>query len=237
MLKLKKINQWLAMDPPSCADSKGWRAFDKHCKENFPIRYWLNETLIPNTWDVVINFLKELRNQIRYRLTEKLHIIDTKLPAGYYDVDSRILHGMFSLLVDFVEIELAWMQKISMKDYKKPWYHFKRFRNKEFGLEYLNWEIGLGEESQHQSDSAKEIKELYFWWMTTRPNRKDPYDLMDIPEFQTKEHKLYEWLDNDLYYPKRKEVYEQINIIETQYIDEDTEMLIRLIKVRESLWT
>ena len=237
MLNLKNINQWFTMYPPSCTDSKGWRSFDEQCKENFPIRYWLNETLIPNTWDVVIRFLKEIRNQIRYRFFEKLHIISTKLPYGYHDTDYRMLYGMFSLLVDFVEIELAWMQLISSKDYKRPWYHVKRFRNKEFGIEYLNWEIELRDENKSQSESAEEIKKLYFWWMTIRPNRPDPYDLMDIPEFQSKGNKLYDWLDNDSNSIRKKEIFEQITILENQYNDEDTEMLTRLIKLRGSLWT
>lgn len=233
----KKIKNWFEMYPPPYADIKGWNDFDKECKKKYPIRYWLNEILIPNTvWPIERRY-KSVKDWFRYRLFERLHMINTKLEPGYYDTDRRILYGMFSLLVDFVEIEKAWMQYISNKKYKKPWYHMKRFRDKEMGLTYLEWEITHPEVPDHQSKEAKEIRELYLWWTKDRPNRIDPDDYYyKYIEENPEEDPFYKIINYEMSQEKSK-IFEKINKLEQEYYNEDTFMLKRLISIRESLWT
>jgi len=237
MKTLKEFKQWFEMYPPEAADSKGWKEFDTHCKENFPIRYWITETLIPNVWWPIPRFFKNIRDQIRWRTFEKMHIIDTKLKPEYYDCDTVMLHGMFSLLVDFVEIEKAWMQAIFCEDYKKPWYPFKRFRDKDLGIKYLDWEMTLiGEDGNPpQAEAAKNIKELYLWWTIQRPARIDPYDLMDDEKIFPKDEDLFDSMNNKS--STRTAIFKEINELEKQQDEEDTEMLVKLIKLRGSLWT
>jgi len=239
---IKYFIDWFKMHPPESGTSEQWQAFDEGCKHVYPIRYWLNEKLIPNTWDPCMRFLIKIKNQIRYRFIQRFHIIDTKLKPAYYDTDYLIINGMFSLLVDFIEVEKAWMQTISEDLYKKPsWYKWRPFtRSKKLGLEYLDWEINLKNKSNEleintsQSDSAEIQKELYLWWTEKRPARKDPYDLMSGPEF-IKGGDIDYMLKNNT--PEIKKIYEEINKLEEEYYNEDSEMLIKLIKVRSSLWT
>lgn len=42
---------------------------------------------------------------IKYRTTQRYHIINTKLPPRYYDSDTRLTEGCFSIFVDFIEEE------------------------------------------------------------------------------------------------------------------------------------
>ena len=137
----------------------------------------------------------------------------------------------------FVEIEKAWMQAIFAEDYKKPWYPFKRFRNKEWGLKYLEWEMTLTGEDQNpsQANAAEEITNLYNWWTIQRPTRMDPYDLMDDKLFPP-DRNFIDMLSSERTVDQMQ-VCQQIDDLEKQYDDEDTEMLIRLIKLRGSLWT
>ena len=92
--------------------------------------------------------LKRLINScyywVRHRTIDKYHVIDTGLPPGYYEKDCQMLHGMFNLLVDHVDCEVAWMELI-WKDL--PWYMTKKRYIKKhgemLGMEYLEWAKAL----------------------------------------------------------------------------------------------
>ena len=64
---------------------------------------------------------------IKYRTTDKYHVVKTGLKPGYYECDTRILHVNFNMLKDFVEVESAWTYYIWNKNKDKlehpnPWY-------------------------------------------------------------------------------------------------------------------
>lgn len=223
---IKKFKDWFDMYPPEAAGLEEWDKIGEENKVKYPIRYWIAETLIPNCWWPITRTYDKIRSYIRFGFVEKLHLIDTKLSHDYHEVDTRLLHGMFSLLVDFVEIEKAWMEAICNEDYKRPWWKLNsRFKSREMGIKYLDWEITLidSETDSGQGENAKIIKDLYLWWVDERPKRQDPYDLMD------------EW--DDMSKEEKSDVCKQINEIETSEYDEDSEMLKKLIEVRGSLWT
>jgi len=240
----KNILEYLQMYPPECADGKGWRDFNIKCKKEYPIRYWFNETLIPNCWWPITRTFSNIRSWFRFRFLERMHIINTGLKPDYYDTDTLLLHGMFNLLKNFVEIEKAWMQAIFSEDYKKPWYPFKRFRDRDRGIKYLDWEISLkdektdseGEKIGHlaQSVKAQDIKDLYIWWVDKRPKRIDPYELLP-DDFPGEDKSLLDF-DSPLSDEMTK-AYKEIDKIEKEYEEEDTNMLIKLVEVRRSLWT
>ena len=93
-----------------------------------------------------------------------------------------------------------------------------------------------------QAISAKEIKELYTWWTVTYPNRPDPYDASGWTEYCEKARELN---DGRLFGGKKTPELEKLSDkshkllrkIEAAYEKEDEAMLIRLIKIRNSLWT
>jgi hypothetical protein len=222
---IKKFKNWFEMYPPEFAEWDEWKDIDIANKQKYPIRHFLNEVLIPNTVWPITRAYDNAVSKIRFGFFEKHHLIDIKLSRDYHEVDTRMLHGMFSLLVDFVEIEKAWMEAICNKDYKRPWWKLNsRFRSREMGIKYLDWEITLIDtDDSSQGEAARITKDLYEWWVDERPKRDDPYDLMD------------EW--GDMSKEERSSVTNQINHIETLRYDEDSDMLKKLIDVRQSLWT
>ncbi len=233
---IKKIKDYMNMHPPAAAEMGEWDDIDKENKVKYPIRYWIENTLIANCWWPITRRYDSIISYIRFGFFEKLYLIDTKLPHNYQEVDTRLLYGMFALLVDFVEIEKAWMQAIFNENYKRPWWKLNsRFREREMGLKYLDWEITLinDEHSNLQGINAKIIKELYLWWVDMRPSRMDPYDLMD--DLPKREGNLSEWINKKD--PERDKIYKQINNLEKDYFNEDTKMMEKLISVRGSLWT
>ena len=241
LLKRSRINYWSCSkfanwirseDKPFALEWDKWSEWHNNAEKNNPVRYWVAETLLDKLQDIVnfpLDVYHTIEVYVRNRWIDKIHYLRTGLPPGdYYDTDYRILHGLFNELVIFVESELAHLSKY--KSDKK--YKFVKGRCKEAGLDYLNWadQLILNEEYGVQKDDpeygkpsnqaidSKKIRELYDWWTVVRPNRYDPYEL-----FSKETH--------------GKEYYKLIGQIEDRYCQEDTAMLIELIKIRGSLWS
>jgi hypothetical protein len=96
-----------------------------------------------------------------------------------------------------------------------------------------------------QALRAKEIKELYTWWTTVYPARPDPMDASGWSDYceasrlASGSGKL-SWLGSDKSPELKKMGDKALKLsqkIEAAYDKEDTEMMIRLIKARDALWT
>ena len=173
---------------------------------------------------------------------------------------------MFNELVDFVEIEQAWHHcmwsddaktKFDVPWWRKGWLRWRTWRCPEAGMEYLRWASGLtvGEdmgakpdskgygEPTHQAKAAREIIELYTWWTTVYPDRKDPMDLSGWSTYCEESRAANGgsiWGIINKTPARQKEsrrLLKLCNKIEQEQNDEDTAMLKRLIDVRHSLWT
>jgi hypothetical protein len=174
---------------------------------------------------------------------------------------------MFNELVDFVEIEQAWHHCMwsdeAKTEYEVPWWRsgwlrLRTWRNAEAGMEYLKWaselkvdenmgsnpdEKGYGEPTW-QAKSAKEIIELYTWWTVTYRNRPDPHDASgwsahcDAMRVKYPGSFFSSLNSKDAEDKKASDkAHKLLTKIEKAYAKEDEEMMIRLIKIRESLWT
>lgn len=230
------LQRTLGMVPkPSSATGQGWNEWRDANRKSHPITYWITEELFNGLQDVVyfphdvyINFYNKFRNAF----VTKTHIIPTNLKiGGWYDCDTRIVKGLFALLIEFVEQEKANMQRWSHSGEEPK-------TNREDGMTYLDWEISLGEESKSQAASAEEIKEIYLWVKDVRPNRPDPDDVTGWSDHCANRGDnlfLEEKTEEDK--NKVKKILADLHALEQKYKDEDTEMLIRIIKIRESMWT
>jgi len=186
-------------------------------------------------------------------------------PGQWQDVGNRFLPCLFNELVDFVEIEQAWHHcmwsdeaktKFDVPWYRKGWLRWRTWRCPEAGLEYLHWAETLtnaeflDEDKKHeavptyQAKAAKEIIELYTWWTVTYRNRPDPYEASGwsahCDAMRVKYPGSFFSSLNSKDPADRKasdKAHKLLTKIEKAYEKEDEEMMIRLIKIRESLWT
>ena len=185
-------------------------------------------------------------------------------PGNWSDVGSRFLPCLFKELVDFVEIEQAWHHcmwsdeaktKFDVPWYRKGWLRWRTWRCPEAGMEYLKWASTLtneefleeGEkhlaEPTYQANAAKEIIELYTWWTTVYRNRPDPYEVSGWTAYceasrEANGGRLSFSGDKSPELKKAsKKALDKLHKIEKAYEDEDEAMMIRLIKIRQSLWT
>lgn len=231
-----KFADWIRGDKKPFALEWGeWSKWHDEQKKKHSWRYWIAEEFLGSLqrWiNLPRDFYNNLRYYIRNRWFDKTHYLQTGFQPGYYhEVDERILYALFNTLVEFLEGEVAhkasWLEK-SPKKYK-----FKNGRCKEALYDYWEWETNLKDNEGDltpQALSAREMKELYEWWTIKRPNRLDPYSDVTDEELD----KMFDF--NNRGDEQRQKSIERYNI-EEQYEQEDEAMLIRLIKVRRSMWT
>jgi len=186
-------------------------------------------------------------------------------PGSWCDVGNRFLPCLFNELVDFVEIEQAWHHciwsdeaktKFNVPWYRSGWLRLRTWRNAEAGMEYLRWAETLTNaefldddkkhlaEPTYQAKAAKEIIELYTWWTVTYRARPDPYDASgwtaycDAMRVKYPGGLLSSLNSKDPEDQKASDkAHKLLTKIEKAYTKEDEAMMIRLIKIRESLWT
>lgn len=209
--------------------------------------------------------LNDMRYYINNRWVSRSHQLtahprDIK-PGSWRDVGDRFLPCLFNELVDFVEIESAWHHVLwddeARKKYQVPWWRsgwlrWRTWRCPEAGIAHLQWastltnkeflEPGEKEELTYQAQSAREILELYTWWKEVYPNRPDVHDASGWSAYcEMRRNKGYDFLDMEDKTPEDAELcrtaLDKTREIEEAYNKEDEAMMIRLIKIRQSLWT
>jgi len=145
--------------------------------------------------------------------------------------------------------------------WRSGWLRWRTWRCPEAGIEYLNWASSLTMEGSmgvspsdpkygaptYQALAAREILALYKWWTEVRPNRPDPYDASGWSEICSRKRKnddddddVLGIFDEDQSEHEKLDSRKALNIanqMEKAYDKEDEEMMIRLIKIRDSLWT
>jgi hypothetical protein len=159
---------------------------------------------------------------------------------------------------------IAWADPEEKAKYDAPfyatgWFRWRTWRCAQAGLDNLDWQRSL----RHDVDSgwaegdpnigkptpqavkAQEVLDLYRWWKDVYPNRPDAHDASGWSEYC--ELKRKEHGETGLSFMKESANPEtralgdaaltKTHEIEQAYEDEDTEMMIRLIKVRHGLWT
>ena len=215
---------------PEAQTMEGWEKWRKEVKEAHPFRYFLVEDVMPEIERIVKLPYTTYRDIVYYldnRFIRRSNALITKeVKTGeWMDLAERLLCCPFDALASFVEEEKAWMWAICNKEDMPKINRVKKmfWKSEELGLKYLRWEQTLTKECPQQAAKAAEIEDLYLWWKYGRPSRANVND-------------LYPWWDCEN--AKDKEVIrlKYYNLCD-QYTQEDEANLIRLIKIREGLWT
>ena len=210
--------------------------------------------------------LNDVRYYINNRWVSHSHALTAHpkdiQPGSWSDVGSRFLPCMFNELVDFVEIEQAWHHciwsdeaktKFNVPWYRKGWLRWRTWRCPEAGLEYLRWaetltnkefiQEGEKEEPTYQAKAAKEIIALYTWWTVTYRNRPDPYEASgwsaacEAQRVANGGRLSFSTPKDPALKKQSDKAHKLLQKIEAAYEKEEEEMMIRLIKIRQSLWT
>ena len=259
---IEKFFNWLErklkVDTPYALSN--WDAWRQYMKTHRPIAFFLTDDL-PRLIDK-INVYRILKiNYIPYYFKNLISLrycfLKTKLPImKFQELNTLILHANFNTLVDYVECSYNLIpgksypndRKEFIEKYNIPFWRQNQvfFRSKEAGIKALNDQIADMVAHNYTDHSYQEILDLYLWWTTTRPNRAELY--VDSPADDN------QWSNIDLIYgeslfrskySRKKHVKDQELIsrllstsqkLEEEYNTEDTEMLVRLVKVLPKCW-
>ncbi len=248
-----KILKFYGYDKPSSATSEGWEEWETKLTTEIPFIYWVIDKLFNKIQDILYypsDIFYHYKQYIVNRYISKTHAIVTTLSKGdWHESSELILYGMFQVLVNFVEVEKSNMYYWCHSE-ERPWYYNKffkwtRYREPEKGLKYLEWEISLTDESPHQAESAAQVLELYNWWVHIRPNRPDPWKASGLEEYYKSQDdgtrksvwKMLNHNRDSIEQQRVNDMRHRQEELEQQYVEEDTNMLIRLIKLRDAMWT
>jgi hypothetical protein len=267
-----KFGDWLRGTPKlDAGTSEEWNAWNKLARKAHPYRYWMAEEALGKIQDGVTwptRSLYGIKYYLVNRYVTKTHALTSTLKRGqWHDVSERMLHAPFDELVDFVEIETAWMH-IAWADeedkakYKAPWnatgpFRLRTWRCPEAGIDHLKWsaslvmdeDMGVDKDSENygkltsQATGAQEILDLYYWWKHARATRPDPYEASGWSAHCAARRIDEE--DDGIFTSDRtpeqkaesRRCMDELGRLEAEYEAEDEAMLIRLMKVLRSLWT
>jgi hypothetical protein len=252
---------------PGAATSKEWGAWKSLAKKSHPYRFWMAETALGKMQDFVTwpkRSMYDIKYYCVNRWVTHTHSLtahprDIK-PGTWCDVGNRFLPCLFNELVDFVEIEtawshIAWGSKEDRAKYGAPWnatgpWRTRKWRSAEAGVDHLKWAAALtwpeddptGKPTS-QATNAIEMLALYNWWTKDRPNRADPYTASgwsDYCEKRRAKRTKDDWLFGEKTPEERAEskaILGRLHELEAQFEKEDEDMMVRLIRVRNGLWT
>jgi len=200
---------------PSALTRTGWRKWDEAMEEQFPIRNWFHNKFVRFFQNMVKRIswrTRDAKCAFLHRFVKKhqYHVLRPKtLSPGYYDPDTRILHGMMEELRKFYETganNIEWESDDLHSDaYKEMTAIYDWWVN-----EYPNRAERLNQ-THPLPDRPSDIPNTFGWMMDD--------DFKDHPA-------SIEWSKIS------KERFE----IEESWHKEEEEMLIRLIKIRAFLW-
>lgn len=158
---------------------------------------------------------------------------------------------------------IAWDDE-AKKKYQAPfwsrgWFRWRTWRCPQAGLDNLDWQGKLvyqedeGFESGDprigqptpQAERALEILALYKWWTEVYRNRPDPHDASGWTGYcdllREEKGDGLRWIGTESQNKETKvlgkKAHKLLQKIEADYEKEDEAMMIRLIKIRNSLWT
>ena len=249
---MKTIKEKLYPDMPEALEPGKWAEWDAEQKKNTPIRWFFADT-VPDffnenlVWPIERNYRKFKARWIH----KEWMVIPRRLDKyEYVENDTLMIHSMFEILEKYVLEEKSHMWHVFSDDISPPKDDYEKFN---YAMKHLDWEIALCKDmdlkhsppctERSQSHTAKETKELFFWWVNERPDRVDPYENMWYQKYHEmrKERGFDEFSMRNDNTPEEEEVYKKAmdlaTVLEEKYRDEDEEMMIRLVKISPGMWT
>jgi len=173
---VKKLRRKFGLPVIMSGTATEWRQYREESQKISPKIHWFTETGIDKIqaffrWP--LERLIDLRYALKNRFCSKFYLIKTELnPWQYHEIDDRILYGIFHTLVDYVEIERAWMMVVfendetidARKKYGYKWYEmnywtawFFERRHPQAGVDHLKWMMSSVQDDAWYGNNADSI--------------------------------------------------------------------------------
>lgn len=241
-----KFADWIrGEDKPLALEWGKWDEWHGEVGKKKPIRHFIAEEVLDRIQDLFyfpIDLWRTVDAYWHNRFVSKTHCLKTGLkPGGFYELDTRILYGLFNELKEFVEVDLGCYYAALDDGNFRP----RKGRCPEAGIAHLEWAMSLKMDEAYgvskkskkygkptpQAEVAKETMELYRWW-EARSSRPDPSEVSGWAKV-CEENPGPSISEED---KETLKAFKKMEALEKKYEKEDDEMLHRLIEVRRGLW-
>ena len=165
----------------------------------------------------VFRWLDRAAYWLRTHTWDRYHMIDIRSRRNGYawewmDRSEGMLFAVMSMLVDFIEKERA--------------------------FEVIDWDSDDG-----HREAARELREIYLWWTQDRKIEHDEHERLADEAYKDFQFTFTDMpgglqrLDPPVETPEQRKARDDVQEAEDRLDQRDTDMMIRLIKVREAMWT
>ena len=148
---------------------------------------------------------------------DRYHMLDIRnrrngYSWGWMDRSEGILFANMAMLVDFIEKERA--------------------------FEVINWDS-----DDDHCETARELREIYEWWTHGRRIEQDEHERLATEAYKDFSYTFVpmpggmQKMELSDETPEQRKARDDVNLEEDRLYEKDTEMMIRLIKVRGAMWT
>lgn len=209
--------------------------------------WWIMDVTSSRLYNKLADIKYALRNMI-FRGHNNVRL--TKFAGkDWVETDIRLFEAVFECLREFAEEQVAWIGSWSedrWTRWKMRWLpnRFRRELSRRLAEKYWEWEMtdpdcGDINEEGTQANRARQMKELYTWYMDVYNKAEDPWESLPEPPggYKNMFSSVNRPDDDD---PAWKEYWRQSNAAseeEDRRYNEATEKAIQVLKIRASLWT
>lgn len=196
-----------------------WEDYYVDLKKTYPIQYFFACTIADyfkfNVWIPITRPIKNAWYWLKCHIvpSHRYHMLDLRQSNGYQygwtDIDSRLTYANFNLLNKFVKDEIDNFYCPSLEECNDE-YH--------------------GASNKTQRDTYFEILSIHNWWNVERFSEEKKVDEL-LHDWHDRKHK------QKLFDDETDRLFKEHLDAQDQLLEKETQMLIRLIKVRKSLWT
>lgn len=164
--------------------------FDVQAKDKHPILFFLMRTYPDFLGSIVYSpgkLYRVARKYFKHFFYKKHNIVKTGLPVGYWDIDTRLVHAIKTLCIEFVELECDNMFKI---------YYDDEVTKENQGIDYLRKLILDHETTPENIEGYRNIIDCYQWFKFDRQVIVDLIESpmeepFDVDEYIKQEDTLY----------------------------------------------
>lgn len=227
-----KLSHWLrtkaGLDNPGALSCEGWAEHEKQSKATAPFINWVTD-----------EFFDKMQRWVMFP-SDCLYSV--KVFYRNWKDKSHVLEGGFEVG--------QWIDRCTRFN-TCLFYELEKFIEREKSYETLNWEIGLVYDEgwgyspedecygkpTSQALAAMEQKRIIDWWKKNKD--RDFFKESGLSDCYSFEHGDSFWesyskmKDN----PEQNACREKERELESKFKEEEEEMLIRLIKIRDTLWS
>lgn len=224
----KFLRKQAGLDNPSALSMEGWEEHHKQSKQKAPLVEWITKVFFNKVQDVVMFVPDYIYSvEIFYKnCKDKSHVLEGGFEVGQWvDRCTRFNTCLF--------------------------YELEKFIEKEKGLDTLVWEKGLvydeswGYEETHedfgkptaQALAAVEQEEIYNWWKANKS--RDFFEESGLSAIFDRGDgvSVFSAVLSTRKNPEYEVCSKLQEELEAKFKQEEEVMLIRLIKIRDTLWT